>query len=114
MSEFSLGKRERLAKRPQFEQVMNRGHKHKIETFCTVFFLPNSLDRQRLGVIVSKKIGNAVVRNQAKRKIREIFRHIKNQIEPAMDIVVIAGKDLISLPGSVLERKIFKSLPAKR
>ena len=114
MSEFSFGKRERLAKRPQFEHVMNRGHKHRIETFCTVFFLPNGLDRKRLGVVASKKLGNAVVRNQAKRKIREIFRHIKNQIEPAMDIVVIAGKDLISLPGSVLERKIFKSLPAKR
>ena len=114
MSEFSFGKRERLAKRPQFEHVVNRGHKHRIETFCTIFFLPNNLGRKRLGIVASKKIGNAVVRNQAKRKIREIFRHIKNQIEPAMDIVVIAGKDLISLPGSVLERKIFKSLPAKR
>ena len=109
MSEFSLGKRERLAKRPQFEQVMNRGHKHKIETFCTVFFLPNGLDRIRLGVIVSKKIGSAVVRNQAKRKIREIFRHIKNRIEPAFDVVIISGGDLLSLPSSVLESKISKS-----
>jgi len=113
MSEFSLGKRERLAKRPQFEQVMNRGRKHKIETFCTVFFLPNGLKRKRLGVIVSKKIGNAVVRNQAKRKIREIFRHVKNRIEPAMDVVVISGRDLVSLPVSVLETKIFKSFPVK-
>ena len=114
MSEFSLGKRERLAKRPQFEQVMNRGHKHKIETFCTVFFLPNGLERKRLGVIVSKKIGNAVVRNQAKRKIREIFRQIKNRVEPAMDVVVVSGRDLVSLPGSVLETKIIKSFPVKR
>ena len=114
MSEFSLGKRERLAKRPQFEQVMNRGHKHKIETFCTVFFLPNNLGRKRLGIVTSKKIGNAVVRNQAKRKIREIFRHIKNRIEPAMDVVVVSGRDLLSLPGSVLERKISKSFPVKR
>ena len=77
MSEFSFGKRERLAKRPQFEHVMNRGRKRRIETYCTVFFLPNGLDRKRLGIIASKKIGNAVVRNQAKRKIREVFRHIK-------------------------------------
>ena len=114
MSEFSFEKRERLAKRPQFEHVMNRGHKNRIGTFCTVFFLPNGLDRKRLGVIASKKIGNAVVRNQAKRKIREIFRHIKSQIEPAMDIVVVAGKDLISLSGSVLKKKITESLPVKR
>ena len=114
MSEFSFGKRERLAKRPQFEHVMNRGHKCRIETFCTVFFLPNGLDRKRLGVIASKKIGNAVIRNQAKRKIREIFRRIKNRIEPAMDVVVISGKDLVSLTGSVLEKKISKSFPVKR
>jgi len=114
MSEFSFGKRERLANRPQFERVMSRGHKHRIETFCTVFFLPNGLDRKRLGVIVSKKAGNAVIRNQAKRKIREIFRHIKNRIEPAMDVVVIPGRDLVSLPSSVLEEKISKSFPVKR
>lgn len=93
---------------------MNRGHKHKIETFCTIFFLPNGLDRKRLGVTVSKKIGNAVVRNQAKRKIREIFRHMKNRIDPAMDVVVISGRDLVSLPGSVLERKFSKFFPVKR
>jgi len=114
MSTFSFGKRERLAKRPQFEHVMNRGHKHRIETFCTIFFLLNGLGRKRLGIIASKKVGSAVVRNRAKRKIREIFRHIKSQIEPAMDIVVIAGKDLTSLPGSVLTKKITESLPVKR
>ena len=114
MSEFSFGKRERLAKRPQFEHTMSRGHKHRVETFCTVFFLPNNLGRKRLGIIASRKIGNAVVRNQAKRKIREIFRHIKNRIEPAMDVVVVSGRDLLSLPGSVLERKISKSFPVKR
>ena len=114
MSEFSFGKRERLAKRPQFEHVTNRGQKHKIKNFCTVFFLPNGLDRKRLGVIVSKKIGNAVARNQAKRKIREIFRHVKKHIEPAMDVVVISGRDLVSLPSSVLEREILKSFPVKR
>ena len=114
MGGFSFGKRERLAKRFQFEHAMNRGYKHKIDTICTIFFLPNGLDRKRLGVVASKKIGNAVVRNRAKRKIREIFRHIKGHIEPAMDVVFIAGRDLTSLPGSVLEQKISKFLPVKR
>ena len=114
MSDSFFRKRERLTKRPQFEHVMNRGHKHRAESFFTVFFLPNGLDRKRLGIIASKKIGSAVVRNRAKRKIREVFRHIKNCIEPTVDIVVISGKDLVSLSGSVLEKKIFQSLPVKR
>ena len=114
MSKFSFGKQERLAKRPQFEKVMDQGQKRKIENFCTLFFLPNDLNKKRLGIIASKKVGNAVVRNLAKRKIREVFRHIKGLIEPTMDIVVISGRDLISLPVSVLEEKIFQALPLKR
>ena len=113
MSKFSFGKRERLAKRSQFEQVMNQGQKRRIGTFCTIFFLPNDLNRKRLGIITSKKIGNAVIRNLAKRKIREAFRHIKNRIEPAMDIVVVSGRDLFPLPVSVIEKKIFTSLLSK-
>ena len=114
MSKFSFGKRERLAKRSQFEQVMNQGQKRRVGTFCTIFFLPNDLNKKRLGIIASKKIGNAVIRNRAKRKIREVFRHIKDRIEPAMDIVVISGKDLVSLPSSVLEKRISQSFPVKR
>ena len=114
MRKFSFGKKEHLTKRPQFEQVMDQGQKHRVENLCTVFFLPNSLDRKRLGIIASKKIGNAVVRNLAKRKIREVFRHIKCRIEPAMDIVIVSGRNLVSLPVSVIERKIFQSLPIKR
>jgi len=114
MRKFSFGKREHLIKKPQFEQVMNQGQRHRIETFCTVFFLPNGLDRKRLGIIASKKIGNAVLRNLAKRKIREVFRRIKDRIEPAMDIVIVSGRDLVPLPVSVIERKIFQPLPVKR
>ena len=114
MGKYSFRKQEHLTKRPQFEQVMDQGQRHRIENFCTVFFLPNGLDRKRLGVIASKKIGNAVVRNLAKRKIREVFRNIKGQIEPAMDIVIVSGRNLIAFPVSVIERKIFQSLPVKR
>ncbi len=114
MGKYSFRKKEHLTKRPQFEQVMDQGKRYRIENFCTVFFLPNGLDRQRLGVIASKKIGNAVGRNLAKRHIREVFRNIKGKIEPAMDIVIVSGRNLITLPVSIIERKIFQSLPVKR
>jgi len=72
--------------------------------------LANGLGRRRLGIIASKKVGNAVIRNRAKRKIREAFRRIKDRIDPGMDIVVISGKDLVSLSVCTLEEKLSKPL----
>lgn len=56
----------------------------------------NETNHFRLGVSVSKKIGNAVVRNHEKRRIRQVFNEIKNDILP-FDIFVIAKKDSLEL-----------------
>lgn len=45
---------------------------------------------QRLGVTVTKKIGNAVVRNRVKRVLREVFRRNRDLFPPSTDIVFIA------------------------
>ena len=110
MENFSFKKTERLAKRPQFENVMAEGKKKRVERLCIIFSLPNELDRRRLGIIASKKIGNAVARNRVKRRIREIFRQIKHRMEPALDIVVISGKDMVTLPYGVIEKKLSNTL----
>ena len=110
MSPFSFQKCERLTKRPQFEKVMAQGQRKRIGTICTLFTLPNGLNQKRLGIIASRKIGNAVIRNRAKRKIREAFRHIKDRIHPEMDIVVISGRDLVPLSVCALEEKLSKPL----
>ena len=44
----------------------------------------------RLGVTVSKKVGNAVVRNSVKRRIREWFRGSRAEFCASMDLIVIA------------------------
>jgi ribonuclease P protein component len=110
MNQFSFHKSERLAKRPQFEKVMTKGIRKRVGSICILFLLPNGLSRKRLGIIASKKIGNAVVRNRAKRKIREAFRRIKDRINPGMDVVVISGKDLVPLSVCTLEEKLSKPL----
>jgi len=83
-----------------------------VDRTCTLFFLPNPLGRKRLGIIASKKIGNAVDRNRAKRKIREIFRRHKNLGGQDMDIVVISAKKLVNLPFAILEQKLTHTLQA--
>ena len=86
---------------------MNCGQSRRVGSYFTVFWMPPSCGLGRLGVVASKKIGGAAVRNACKRRIREIYRCNKDKIKPAMDIVVISGKGMVDLPFSALERKII-------
>ena len=108
----SFTKDERLLARPDFKKVMAQGRKKVVDRTCTLFFLPNSLGRKRLGIIASRKTGNAVNRNRAKRKIREIFRRHKDLGGQNMDIVVISAKKLVNLPYATLEQKLTQTLLA--
>ena len=63
---------------------------------CTVsknivfYYRKNKRSYNRLGLTVSKKIGNAVVRNKIKRLIRENYRLREDKIMPGVDIVIVA------------------------
>lgn len=48
----------------------------------------------RLGVSVSKKVGGAVVRNQVKRVLKEVFRGLRDRLAPNYDYVIIARHGL--------------------
>ena len=50
----------------------------------------NRLEENRVGVTVSKKMGNAVVRNRVRRRLREVYRLHESRFLPGWDIVVVA------------------------
>ena len=112
MGDYSFTKLERLTKRPEFQKVLAEGKKNRIGRLCTIFSIPNGLNRKRLGIIASKKVGNAVARNRVKRAIRETFRQIKHRMTPAVDIVVISGKEMVAESYNVIDEKLSNALLA--
>jgi ribonuclease P protein component len=60
----------------------------------TVIARPNTLGRSRLGIAATRKLGGAVVRNRAKRLVRELFR--QGEAPPGFDIVVIPRPDMLN------------------
>ena len=92
MGSFSFSKEERIAKRAEFIDVSLHGTRYYTKNFV-VILKQNRGDSTRLGITVSKRVGNSVKRNRIKRSIREFFRLSKQQIPRGYDIVVIALKE---------------------
>lgn len=59
---------------------------------------------------MSRRVGNAVVRNRVKRRIREWFRRERGSIVPAFDLVVIARPPAAALSGSEMGVALSKQL----
>ena len=112
MTRESFIKRERLRKRQEFQKVMRCGERKRVGSYLTIFWLKGSCRIGRLGIIASRKIGGAVIRNFCKRRIREIFRRNKDKIKPNLDVVVISGRGISDLPFSTLEKRIVGILQA--
>lgn len=73
----------------EFGNVYNNG-KSYANRYLVMYVLKNNMDCNRLGISVSKKVGNSVVRHRVTRLIRESYRLNKDNIIKGFDIVVIA------------------------
>lgn len=86
---MSRYRRARLTDSPEFERVYRRGKVYRGK-FFSVHAFPNEVDIARLGLSVSRKVGTAVVRNAAQRRLREIFHAELGGSSVDLDFVVSA------------------------
>ena len=80
---------ESLKKNKDFQSVYRNG-KSFANKCLVMYIIPNELNKNRLGISVSKKVGNSVVRHHLTRLIRESYRLQEDMFNSGLDIVVIA------------------------
>ena len=112
MWEVEIMKREEfLTKTRQYALVYDRGRSW-ISSSVVMKALPNGLGLSRYGFSVSRRVGNAVVRNRVKRLLREILRQAP--LQPGWDIVFIARPAAASTGYASLEKSIDSLLSQAR
>ncbi|MCR4933914.1 MAG: ribonuclease P protein component [Lachnospiraceae bacterium] len=84
-----MKKTDSLKSNLDFQKVYKTG-KSYANKFLIMYVVENGEERNRLGISVSKKVGNSVVRHRVKRLIRESYRLQEAVFNSGLDIVIVA------------------------
>ena len=99
----------RVKREKDFKAIFKEGTSFANRKFV-VYQLENQKKHFRVGLSVSKKLGNAVTRNQIKRRIRHIIQDAKGSLVKNVDFVVIARKGVETLEYAEMEKNLLHIL----
>ncbi len=112
MKKFSFTKASRILKRSEYIALSRKGKKIHSDYFLAVY-QTGTIHQNRLGITVTKKVGNAVIRNQLKRYVREFYRLNRQSLQGVWDINVIAKKQAAGIKSEDVYSdlsKLFKAI----
>ena len=99
----------RVKREKDFKEIFQYGTSFANRKFV-VYQLENQQNHFRVGLSVSKKLGNAVTRNQIKRRIRHILLNVREHLADNVDFVVIARKGVEGLDYAEMEKNLLHVL----
>ena len=101
-------KARRLLKRTEFVRAQQAPAIHT-KHFVLVAYARDDCEQARLGLVASRRVGNAVERNRAKRRVREWFRK-HSELPLGADLVVILRTSAHQVSSAVLKRSLDRAL----
>lgn len=113
-----MNKHQRIKKDKEFQRVFKQGKSFANRQFI-VYVLKSDQPEFRLGLSVSKKVGNAVTRNRIKRYIRQTFLELKDDLLQNANYVIIARQQAATMDFHESKKslehvlKIARALPKK-
>lgn len=104
-----LNKKYRINTKKEYDYIYKNGKRIQ-SRYIIVFVIPNNLEYSRFGFVTSKKVGNAVIRNRAKRQSRAIIQKNVEQIKTGYDYVIIARYNIKDAVFALLEKDFLIAL----
>ncbi|MBH55531.1 MAG: ribonuclease P protein component [Opitutaceae bacterium] len=110
---FRFTARQHLCRAREFEKVRRSGRAFQSAPFVFTIFLPELVEGadslRRFGVIASRRVGNAVVRNRCKRISREVFRKQQHSLPEHCDCVLLVRRQFPDFTFAELEKKFTQA-----
>lgn len=93
----------------EFRRLYNKG-KSAVTPSMVVYCRKSRLDHNRVGITVSTKLGCAVKRNRARRRLRELFRLAQPKMKQGYDVILVARTRAVAVPHGKLQADFDRAL----
>lgn len=100
-----------LRRASDFRRVLSSGRRSR-RGGITVALHEGEGPGPRVGLVVGRKVGNAVLRNRAKRRLRHAMKNLS--LEQGMDYVIIADREVLEIPFEELTGRLRRAIEACR
>ncbi|KAB2330821.1 ribonuclease P protein component [Cytobacillus depressus] len=104
----------RVKKNKDFQEAFKNGNSFANRQFVVYSLRKPDQEHFRIGLSVSKKIGNAVTRNQIKRYVRQAFHELENELNQKFDYIIIARKPVAEMGFHEIKSSLIHVLKLSR
>lgn len=104
---FTFSAKNRIRKRVEYLRIQKASKKIHSKYFILSYCFGTNPFVPRLGIVATKKIGNAVVRNRGKRLVRETFRRHQHLLSTKLEMVLILKQGVHQVSQSEIDREFL-------